>query len=206
MDTKTGNKDEWNRLIWEFVSYYSRLSFLLAQLVGMFYEQDIVPASIVLKEEFDKLSKGNQESKRKNCNYQTFIKTIKQNENNQEVNLATIIWNHFSHFGQLLQCLKKQLWELNLENSEQKELDKILVDLAEIVELRNDLLHSWLVTNELQEGLGIYRLRFSSDGTLIKKDISGYLDLEIKKILKSWSDIKSWIQRIIFNYNINHGK
>jgi len=198
--TSSENEDEWNKLVWEFVTYFSRLSFLIAQLVGLFYENGIKPANEVLENEFNALSKANLEMSLKKANYQTLWQTIEINRGNSDIDLAVIIWSHFSHFGKILWCLRKQLDSLDIEPHEYRKIKNTLADLDQIGEFRNDLLHSWLASIEETKGLFLYRSRYSEDWKINKKGISWFLNLEIKKILDTWSDIKSWVHRIIASH------
>lgn len=198
--TQISNEEQGNKLIWEFVSYLSRLWYLISSLMVLLYE-NIESANHVLEEEFNNVSAENKTQWRSKSNHQVLKTTIEINKNGKNIDLAVIIWNQFAHFWMLLLCFRKQINSLTLKPTELKELKKLIWRLDELIKLRNHLLHGFLVSSEDDRGLGILRYRYEQDWKLVQvEDIGWHLDVEIKEMISTWSDIKSWIYKIVHEH------
>ena len=189
------NEDEWNRLLGDFVSKFSRLTYLISDLIVTLSTKS-KSAKETLEDEFNKLSQDNKSKNRKKTNFQSLHDTIEINKDNTDCNLTVIIWNHFAHFWIILQCLRKQIQSMNLSPTLTKELSYLLNQLDEIAETRNDLLHSWIVATPEREGIGILRYRIEQSGVMTKKNTDGFLDQETEKIIKVWTALRKSIESI----------
>lgn len=189
------NEDEWNRLLGDFVSKFSRLNYLISDLVVTLGKKDKI-AQKILEDEFNALSQDNKNKNRKKTNFQSLHDTIEINKNNPDCNLAVIVSNHFAHFWITLQCFRKQIQGIFLDTVLIKELNNLLGDLDKIVETRNDLLHCFIVPGQEERGMGVMRYRIEQDGVMTKKDIAWFLDKEAEKIIEVWTNLNRLIKSI----------